>query len=229
MSTILGEFDCTTKDKTLAGNEEQCLPSHAQSPEGAFAAWQRASCVTLTETRKEKGNGKKLGSLSRKKVDKKPETWLKMKWYDRIHWISSEFKSEVGWDYAGRCWTWALQGWKWDEVCTYRVRKRDWERVAAEDTTVTDGLIATSVVKTAQHGSVRGRTNTQQQPFNTRLCRPWLDLKSKWYPIMWIIYVYFSTPINRHPKYNDPIRPSDASSGIHLLKKKVVRSRSIQL
>jgi hypothetical protein len=28
-----------------------------------------------------------------------------------------------------------------------------------------------------------------------------------------------STPINRHPKYNDPIRPSDASFGIHLLKK----------
>ena len=92
MSTILGEFDCTTKDKTLASNEEQCLPSHAQSPEGAFTAWQRASCVTLTETRKER-DWKKLGSLSRKKVDKNPGLWLKTKRYDRIHWISSEFKS----------------------------------------------------------------------------------------------------------------------------------------
>ena len=45
-------------------------------------------------------------------------------------------------------------------------------RVAAEDTTVTDGLIATSVVKRTQHGSVRGRTNTRQQPFNTRLWCP---------------------------------------------------------
>lgn len=38
----------------------------------------------------------------------------------------------------------------------------------AEATTVTDGLIATSVVR-EQHGSVRERTNIQQQFFNTRL------------------------------------------------------------
>ena len=37
-------------------------------------------------------------------VDKKnPRLWLKMKkWYDRIHWVSSEFKSEVGCYYAAR-------------------------------------------------------------------------------------------------------------------------------
>ena len=55
MPTILGEFDCTTKDKTLARNEDQCLASHIQSLEGEFAARQRVSCVTLTETRNERG------------------------------------------------------------------------------------------------------------------------------------------------------------------------------
>ena len=91
MSTILATLIVRLKNKTLASNEGQCLPFHAQSPEGAFTAWQRASCVTLTETRKE-GAEKKRGSLSKKKVDKNPGLWLKMKWYDRVHWISSEFK-----------------------------------------------------------------------------------------------------------------------------------------
>ena len=49
--------------------------------------------ITLTETRKERGTEKGEAHFPRRKSIKNPRLWLKMKWYDRIHWISSEFKS----------------------------------------------------------------------------------------------------------------------------------------
>ena len=57
--------------------------------------------VTLTDA-KRGGGGKSEAHFPRRKSIKNPRAWLKMKWYDRIHWISSEFKSEVGCDYATR-------------------------------------------------------------------------------------------------------------------------------